>query len=82
MTSKYANLMKAFLKNQIPHEYKLFKEELLVYHEQKKNLFVFLFELYEFKLLGFNNFLCFYICVLLLFNFLLNIQILFCLSKI
>ena len=34
---KFANLVKAFLKNYILHECKLFKEELLAYHENQKN---------------------------------------------
>ncbi|KAG0595890.1 hypothetical protein M758_UG207200 [Ceratodon purpureus] len=34
--SKYASLVKAFSKNHIPHERKVFKEELLAYHKDQE----------------------------------------------
>ena len=49
MASKYANLVKIFLNNYIPHEHKLFKKELLVYHEDQKIFYWYVyFKLYEF----------------------------------
>ena len=75
--SKYANLVKAFSKNQIPHKYKMFKEELSAYHEDMFIWYIH-FELHEFELLGFN---IFYIIVHM-FNFIFNIKIFIYLFKV
>ena len=56
-TSKYTNLVKTFSKNEISHECKIFKDELLAYHEDQEVFYWYVhFELYEFELLCFNIF--------------------------
>jgi hypothetical protein len=48
--SKNANLVKTFLHNHIPHERKLFKEELFAYHEDQEVFYWYeSFKLYEFE---------------------------------
>ena len=77
--SKYANLVKAFSKNQIPHKCKIFKEELPAYYEDQEMFYWYIhFELYEFELLGFN---IFYIIVHM-FNFIFNMKIFIYLFKV
>lgn len=76
--SKYATLVTAFSNNQIPHECKMFKEELLAYHEDQEVYYWYVyFELYEFNLFSFNMFLCYCIYVYLLLNSSLTFKYLF-----
>ena len=47
---KYANFVKTLLNNDIPHERKLFKEELFTYHENQEVFYWYVHvKLYEFE---------------------------------